>query len=213
MDSPIVAVGMKIANLLLLNLYWLIGCAPIVTIGTSTIAAYTVTLKMSENRDESGVTRAFWSAYVHNLKHGIILTVILLISIYSIWIDFQLFNKTAGNPIGFLIVAIFLIVLVLMHYLFVFPLEARYTNSVLHSLQNSRLICMKYFTRVLALIGILFVQFLFFTQINIFLLYIGLFIAPILAIYTSSQIIMPIFRNLEVDSKSSDGYNINDTVL
>ncbi len=42
MDSPVLAAGMRITDLLILNLYWLIGCLPLVTIGVSTIAAYTV---------------------------------------------------------------------------------------------------------------------------------------------------------------------------
>ena len=46
-DSPFIQMGIKITNLLILNFFWVIGCIPIITIGTSTIAAFTVTLKMS----------------------------------------------------------------------------------------------------------------------------------------------------------------------
>lgn len=47
-DSPIITTGIKLSNLLILNLYWVIGCLPIITIGASTIAAFTVTLKMTD---------------------------------------------------------------------------------------------------------------------------------------------------------------------
>ena len=48
-DSPIIQAGIKLTNLLILNLYWVIGCLPLVTIGASTTAAFSVTLKMTED--------------------------------------------------------------------------------------------------------------------------------------------------------------------
>jgi Predicted integral membrane protein len=208
LDSPFITAGIKATNLLILNLYWFIGCLPIVTIGTSTIAAFTVTMKMVENCEEVSMTKSFWDAYRRNLKHGIVLTLILAAACYSIWIDLQLFNKMQGNPILFLILAVILIVLIILHYLYVFPLEARYENKLTTTFTNARKIFFRFFLRTLGLIGILVLQFFLFTQINLFLLYAGLFFAPILAIYTVSQIAMPIFRKLEKDSLSNDGFTI-----
>lgn len=207
-DSPIITTGIKISNLLILNLYWVIGCLPIVTIGTSTIAAFTVTLKMSEDREGPGMTAQFWSAYIHNLKHGIPLTLLFAAAVYSVWLDFQLFDKLENNPIGFLILAIVVIALLAVHYLYVFALEARYENRLLASLSNSRKICVRFFVRTLGLAGILFLQFLLFTRVAPVLTYIGVFCAPILMIYTTSQIAMPIFRKLETDSTAHDGFSI-----
>ncbi len=207
-DSPIITTGIKITNLLILNLYWFIGCLPIITIGTSTIAAFTVTLKMTEDRESPGMTSQFWSAYIHNLKHGIPLTLILAAAAYSVWLDFQMFNQLEDNPIGFLIVAILIIVMLLVHYLYVFALEARYENKLLASLANSRKICVRFFLRTLGLVGILFLQVLLFTQVAPVITYIGLFCAPILMIYTTSQIAMPIFRKLEGDATAHDGFSI-----
>lgn len=53
LDSPVLAAGTRITNLLILNFYWLLGCLPIVTAGASTIAAFSVTLKMAEDREEA----------------------------------------------------------------------------------------------------------------------------------------------------------------
>lgn len=83
-DSPFIQAGIKLTNLLILNLFWVIGCIPLVTIGASTIAAFTVTLKMSEDREGQSMTTQFWSAYVRNLKHGVPLSLILLAGVYSI---------------------------------------------------------------------------------------------------------------------------------
>lgn len=208
MDSPFVTVGMKIANLLILNFYWIIGCLPVFTIGTSTIAAFTVTLKMAEDTEDMSMTRQFWTAYIHNLKHGIPLTLLAGAVLYGVWLDWQMFEKLEGNPIGFLILAIAAVFLLVIHYLYVFPLEARYENKLSVALVNSRRICVRFFLRTLSLVGILLVQAFLFT-LNALMMYIGIFCAPILAIYTASQIVMPIFRKLEGNSMASDGFAVN----
>jgi uncharacterized iron-regulated membrane protein len=45
------------------------------------------------------------------------------------------------------------------------------------------------------------------------LTYAGLFFGPILAILTVSQVIMPIFRKLEQDSNSNDGFTVSSRVI
>lgn len=207
-DSPIIQAGIKITNLLILNLFWVIGCIPIVTIGASTIAAFTVTLKMAEDREESGVTAAFWSAYIKNLKHGIPLTLIFLVGIYSVWMDWQLFDKLEGNPIAFLIMAMLIVMLLAIHFLYIFPLEARYQNSLLTALNNARNIFIRYIGRSLGLVGILFLQFLLFTQVNIVLIFAGFFCMPILMIYTASQVAMPIFHKVEQTGGAPEAFEI-----
>lgn len=196
-DSPIITMGIKLTNLAILNLYWIIGCLPIVTIGASTIAAYTVTLKMTEDGDDDGITVQFWKAFAGNLKHGVPLTLILLAGVWSIWLDWQMFDKLEGNPIGFLMIALVLIFLLVIHFLYVFPLEARYENRMFKNLSNAQVMFVRFFGRSVGLVGALFLQFLFFTQVNNALRLIGVFCMPILMIYTVSKTAMPLFRAIE----------------
>lgn len=207
-DSPIIQAGIKLTNLLILNLFWIIGCLPLVTIGASTTAAFTVTLKMVEDREESGVTRAFWSAYIQNLKHGIPLSTILLVGVYAIWLNWQCFDKLEGNPIIFLLMAAMMVLLLAIHFLFVSPLEARYQKSLLTTLNNARNIFIRYIGRSMGLIGILFLQLCFFTQVNIVLIFAGFFCMPILMIYTASQVAMPIFRKVEKTGGAPEEFEI-----
>ncbi len=208
-DSPVIQTGIRLVDLLILNLLWAVGCIPVVTAGASTIAAFTVTLKMAEKRESSGVFAAFWTAYGKNLKHGVPLTLFFAVVVYGIWLDWQLFENLEGNTVGFLIVGVLAGFFLLVHYLYVFPLEARYANTMWRSLANSRRIFMRFFVRTLGLIGILVIQVLLFTQISYLLLYIGIFCLPILMIYTTSQIVMPIFRQIEKDGAASDGFSID----
>lgn len=162
-DSPIIQTGIRLVDLLILNVMWAVGCIPVVTAGASTIAAFTVTLKMAEKRESSGVLAAFWTAYGKNLKHGVPLTLIFAVVVYGIWLDWQLFRNLEGNTAGFLIVALLAGFFLLIHYIYVFPLEARYANTIWRSLANSRRIFMRFFVRTLGLIGILVIQVLIFT--------------------------------------------------
>lgn len=207
-DSPVITVGIKITNLLILNLFWVIGCLPVITAGASTIAAYTVALKLTEDREESGMTRQFWQAFWKNLRHGIPLTFIFGLGIYGAWLNYQCFDKLESHPIVFMYLTILAVLLILVHGVYVFPLEARYENTLLMGLMNARKIFIRFFIRTLGLLGIYVVQLLIFTRTAPVLTYIGLFIGPILMIYTTAQIAMPIFRRLEADSGASDGFTV-----
>ena len=154
------------------------------------------------------MTTQFWSAYVKNLKHGIPLTLILLAGVWSVWMDWQIFDKIEGNPVGFLILALVVIFLLLVHFLFVFPLEAQYDNRLLMNLSNARKLFIRYAGRSLGLVGILFLQFLLFTQVNTVLIFAGFFCLPILMIYTASQIAMPIFRQVEKTGGAPEEFEI-----
>lgn len=196
-DSPVMAAGTKLANLLILNLYWIIGCLPIITIGTSTIAAFSVTLKMTEDREGSSMTVQFWKAYIKNLKHGIPLSLILLAGCGSILMDVRMIEAHTGDTTGLLTAGIVLIFLLLLHFIYVFPLEARYQNSLLAGLSNARGIFLFHLKRSLALTGILLAEFLLVTQLNTPLRTFSILFLPILMIYTISKAVMPLFRRLE----------------
>lgn len=196
-DSPILTTAAKLTNLLILNLYWLIGCLPLVTIGTSTIAAFTVTLKMTEDREGSSMTAQFWTAYVKNLKHGIPLSLILLAGCASVWMDMKLIQEHMGSITGLLAAGIAVLLMLLLHFLYVFPLEARYRNGLLAGLANARGIFICNLRRSLVLTGVLLVEFIFVTQLHTPLRFISWLFLPVLMIYSISKTAMPVFRKLE----------------
>ncbi len=210
-DSPIIQKGIRITNLLMINLFWIIGCIPIVTIGASTIAAFSVTLKVVEDREEPGITKQFWSAYVKNLKHGIPLTLLCGAVIYICWIYWQLFFALEDG-FGFLLMGLVLLLLTVYHGLYICPIEARYANSFWKNLNNARRIFSRFFLKSLGLLCTLVIQVLLFTQVSYLLLYIGIFCLPVLMIYTTSRMVMPIFRQLERDSKADDGFAVGASV-
>lgn len=183
-----------------INFMWLIFSLPIVTIGASTVAAFSVTLKMVEN-NEGHVARQFVQAFKDNLKQGIPMGLISLVVAYSAYLNFELFEKVEGNPIVFLIAGIVIVFIGLVHVSYAFPLSARYQNKIFKTFANSKEIAFKFFFRTILmwlLVGVLVFVFMF----NYTLMFIGLLVGPVSIFLVISSFSARFFRQLEKDAVS-----------
>lgn len=203
-DSKFIEFMNTLVDIVVINFLWIIGCIPIITIGTSTIAAYTLLLKIVDNA-EGKIFREFWKAYKDNFKHGTILTFIFAAAVYSVWIDFQLFDAVEGNPIIFTIIGFILVFLIVIYGIYIFPLEARYENRLSVAMSNAWRIGVRFFLRTLAIVCIVGFEVWLFYGINDILFVIGLLIGPMCIMLTISGIVMPIFRTLEKEAETPDG--------
>ena len=76
MDNVITRALSKICDMICLNVLWVICSIPIVTIGASTTALYTVMLKMVRN-EEGYIFRGFFKAFKENFKQSTIIWLIV----------------------------------------------------------------------------------------------------------------------------------------
>ena len=67
MDNKFFTVMGRVADLIMLNVVFLICCLPIVTIGASLTALHYVTLKMTRN-EESYIIRSFFKSFKQNFN-------------------------------------------------------------------------------------------------------------------------------------------------
>lgn len=98
LDSPILTFMNKTGELIVLDICWLIGCIPIVTIGTSTTALYYAIAK-SIRHDTGYPVQEFWQSYKRNLKRGIMATLLLLALFAVLYINREIAanaEKAAG---------------------------------------------------------------------------------------------------------------------
>ena len=95
MDSPLMRILNKFADLMWLNILTLICCIPIVTIGPALSAAHYVELKMYRN-EEGYITRDFFKAFKVNFKQGFILGVINLLLLTIFVTDIFLMNENSN---------------------------------------------------------------------------------------------------------------------
>ena len=185
----------RLLDMLILNVLWIVFSLPIVTIGASTVAAFSVTLKMVDD-EEGYVGRQFLKAFKSNWKQGIPLGLIALFCSYVVYLDFELFNKVEGNPILLLIFGIVAAFIFGMGFLYAFALSARYENTLMGTIKNSVNVATRYFLRTLFLVAVLAVEIVFFL-FNSTTVFIGILIGPACLMLTISGFAMRFFRDIE----------------
>ncbi len=185
----------KLTDIFTLNVMWLIFSLPIVTVGASTIAASAVALKMSEER-EGKIASQFIKQWKANLRQGIPMSLISIISIWAVYIDIQFIINAVSHRILFIIVGVGTAYILGFSELYAYPLLARYENSLMGSLRNSFEISMKYFLRSVLLVIVLAVEIclILWNETTVF---IGILVGPAFIIYTVCAMALPLFRKIE----------------
>lgn len=75
LDSPILSFLSTVADFMILNIMFIICCAPIITIGPAFSALYTI--MMREVRHENGyIFKPFLKAFKNNFKQSFLLSVL-----------------------------------------------------------------------------------------------------------------------------------------
>lgn len=120
----------KPVHIMLLNFLWILFSLPIVTIGASTTALYSVLIKMRHGK-EGKLIRDFWDAFRLNFRQATIIWVIILLAAAVFTIDIVFFVNMGGF-FGTFSAMLFVgldVALVLMG-LYVFPMQAVFDNSI-----------------------------------------------------------------------------------
>lgn len=198
-DGPLYNFFSRLLDMIKLNFLWLLFSLPIVTIGASTAAAFSITLKMVDER-EGYIAKQFWTAFKANVKQGIPTGLLNLFFAYALYLDFQLFNAVEGNPIYFLILGIVGSVMCFGYFIYSYALMARYDNTLLKTLKNSMDISVKYFGRTVMMAVVLAVEIVIF-MFNTTTIFLGLLIGPAVVFLTVSGPALYIFRDIERKSK------------
>ena len=143
-ESPFSQVLLKLAYACYLNLLWFVCSVPVFTIGASTTALYSVTLKIVRER-EGDLTRQFFKAFRENFRQATVLWLILLgIGLFLAgdgYILYHLFRTSQGAAAVLWTLVSALVIAASVAYavvlLYVFPLTASVYNSNWAMLKNS----------------------------------------------------------------------------
>ena len=139
-DNPIMRGMGRLADFIILNLLWVVCSIPIITIGASTTALYTVMLKLVKN-EEGYIAKGFLKAFKENFKQSTIMWIIfLLISIVFV-VDFASI-KLMSDKIGGILQILFLFMgaLLTAWMVYAFALQARFVNTVKNTLKNAMIL-------------------------------------------------------------------------
>ena len=144
MDNKFFVFMGKIADLCMLNLLCIICCIPIVTAGASLTALYYVTMKMVRN-EEAYIFRSFFRSFNQNFKQATVINIIMLAAAALLYIDTNIAGKM-GQPAGKILGMIFaaFTLLYVMILLYVYPLLAKFYNSVKNTFKNAILMAIRH---------------------------------------------------------------------
>lgn len=196
-ESPLYKFISRFWDMVVLNFFWFVFSIPIVTIGASTVAAYSVALKMVDD-EEGYIYQSFIKAFKENLKQGIILGLIAMVAGYVVYLNFALFNAIESNPFPLLLVGILAGIYFVTSLLYAFPMVARYQNTVFGVMRNSRQICMKYAPRTLLLV-FLVAMMIVIALWNSTTIFFGFLIGPAFIIFTIAAFSKRVFQKIERD--------------
>lgn len=137
LDSPLMIFLSNLTDIVVLNVLCFICCIPIITIGPSVTAMHYVTLKIVRD-EEIYVLRDYFKAFKENFKQSVIAWLVFLVITAVFFVDYLILKDMGleNTKVFFMIIgAIYLLVCLTMMY--VFPLMARFENSLKQTVKNA----------------------------------------------------------------------------
>lgn len=142
-DSKLFQMLVRISDIVVLSVLWLLCSLPIVTIGASTSALYYTVMKLVRQRGDSAISMFFY-AFRENFKESIPVTILILAIGYALVVDYGLLaEKMGGNPIfhGLCIVAL---VFYAAFASLLFPVLAKFRCTLKQLLRNVLLLMVQH---------------------------------------------------------------------
>jgi uncharacterized membrane protein YesL len=175
MDSPLFRALGKLADLMILNIAFIIFSIPIFTIGASLTGMYYVTLKMAAG-EEGYIFKSFWKSFKENFKQATAIWLIILVIGLVLVADLLILRDSSGTAFTVLKAAILAIsVVCLMTFVYIFPVLARFYNTIRGTFRNSLLMAIAHFPYTILMAAISIVPFIV-TLYNGYTLWYGLLV-------------------------------------
>lgn len=131
----------KIADIIVLNFLFIISCVPIVTIGASLTATYTVAMKAT-NDENVYIGKEFLKVFKENFKQSTIIWLILCVIGIFIGIDFYICRFIPGFIISNIIRFACTLAGIILGFIiiYVFPIISKFENTIKNTMINAILI-------------------------------------------------------------------------
>ena len=140
LDNPLMRFLSKVADLLILNLLFLVCSIPVVTIGASTTAMYYCFFKMKDGED-GYLVKKFFKSFRENFKQATLMWLPLLLLLVVLVTEFFMFRDVQGRG-GSVVRAVILIGFIfwfLIHS-YSFALLSRFYNTIRGTFSNAAIL-------------------------------------------------------------------------
>ena len=198
-DSKIMQAMTFLADLLLLSVCFIITSIPIVTIGASATAFYSLLLRDEDT--QSSITIRYFKAFAANWKPAtiswciqLVLTILLTVDLYFL----QFVESSLASPLQ--VISIVLLIILSVTGSLLYPQIARYENKIGRYWRNAFLLCFPKMWMLLPnLLLFLFPEIVLFIRPDIYLqcLILRLVLITGFQFYMSSLLMKKLFRSIE----------------
>lgn len=196
LDSPLMQALNKVADLMWLNVLTIVCCLPIVSVGASLTAMNYMALKIVRD-EECYVTKGFFKSFKQNFKQATVIWLILLAVALIFAGDFWILRTTEMSYGNILQVVIMVCtILVLIAAMFVFPVLAKFDNTVFKTIKNAFIIGIMQFPKTVLMIilyAIPLLLFIFFVPLMPICLMFGLSVPA----WCAAKLYNKFFKKLE----------------
>lgn len=205
-ENPFIQFLVRVGDLMILNVLFILCSAPVVTLGASLTALHRVTQNMLFEQEEP-LLKAFFRAFRQNFKQSTLAWLVELVVIVSLVCDVLLvmayFNGGLAKAM-YILVAV-LAILVAGVYAYLMPLIARYENGMRQQVNNAVILAIIKLPKTLLLVFLnllpvilVLISVPVFVQTLIFWVVIGFAFVSFL----TSSILKPVFQQLEKGNES-----------
>lgn len=152
-DSKLMVFVSRFADLILLNLLFVLTSLPVFTVGAGSAALYTLCFRMVRNR-EAGIVKAYFRAFGDNFRQGTALWLLFLLVFLPGLIYFDAFYHMEGMLRY--VFALFLLILALAVFLaaYAFPWISQFRNSMGDVLRNCLILSLTHLPQTVCLCAI-----------------------------------------------------------
>lgn len=199
-DSPIMSFLARVADLVILNVLWLLCCLPVVTAGASTTAMYHVVRHLQEE-SISSVTRDFFRSFKSDFRQATPVYLLLLIPTAAVVMNAWILSAQSSDVVPVYLRAIWMVSALMLTFVvsFVYPVMAYFDDTVWKTLRTAAVLAVAKLPRTVLISAInllpiimLFVSLPFFLRSSIFWLLIG----GSLSAYLNMLILRPVFKKI-----------------
>lgn len=197
LDSPLMNFLGKVCDIMILNVLVIVFSIPIFTAGAAITAAYSVAYKMVKN-EEGHITKGFFKAFKENFKQSTAIWLIFLAVFFILFFDYRImfYSEVELNElIQYGVIAV--TVILAMGFSFVFPLQARFSNTVKNTIKNSFLMALSHLPSAILFVvsyAVPILAFYFLPQLGPVVLMLACGLLP----YAKSFLFLKIFKKYEV---------------
>ena len=203
-DSKFWHFATLVADFILLNLFFIVLCIPVVTIGSAVSALIHTTLKLSED-DNRTIIKPFWNEFKRDITKKMVLWIVYLVIIAAMVYMVQFYWNFANNNVdlfrifGFMLFVLSALILVttIVASIIGLAMTTKYFSPIKRLIKNSYLliIVMPFQSLIMASAFVIATIFFIYQTVPVFLFFLVIGFAGLA--YTFAPLIREIFTKVK----------------